>query len=162
MLFILTIVNGELQKAVIFLFFEPSTIFWMILRGLSYSLWIHYSVVLIQKSGALLNQYISAFRKLFSVILSFIIFLKPWNYIHSVGFLLFTLASILKVLKVSAFNNYNNKHNNNISNNNNNNNEYLLLNYKLSSGETSDASINNDNERRPLISHTNNKKIMNV
>jgi len=70
---------------------------WMILRGISYSLWIHFSVVLIQKAGALINQYVSASRKLFSVILSFIMFGRPFYFMHGIGFIFFVFACFLKI-----------------------------------------------------------------
>merc|ERR1712129_375168 len=74
-----------------------SALSWMILRGMGYALWIHFCVVLISKAGALINQYVSASRKLFSVLLSFLIFEKPFGFMHGVGFMCFAIACILKV-----------------------------------------------------------------
>lgn len=93
----LTIFSSEYMEATYFLFGNPSALIWMILRGISYSLWIHFSVVLIQQAGALINQYVSASRKLFSVILSFIMFGRPFYFMHGVGFLFFALACLLKI-----------------------------------------------------------------
>ena len=93
----LTIFSNEYMDATIFLFGNPSALFWMILRGISYSLWIHFSVVLIQQAGALINQYVSASRKLFSVILSFMIFGRPFYFMHGIGFIFFAFACLLKI-----------------------------------------------------------------
>merc|ERR1719384_1072947 len=93
----LVIFSNEYIEATSFLIYNPSATLWMILRGISYSLWIHFSVSLIAKAGALINQYVSASRKLFSVILSFIIFGRPFYFMHGVGFIFFAAACILKV-----------------------------------------------------------------
>merc|ERR1719189_200072 len=85
------------MAATSFLLSNPSAMWWMVLRGASYSLWIHFSVVLIAKAGALINQYVSASRKLFSVVLSFIMFGRPFYLMHAVGFVLFAAACALKV-----------------------------------------------------------------
>ena len=98
MLFIyLTLFTSEYIEATAFLMNDLYALSWMIVRGISYSLWIHFSVVLISKAGALINQYVSASRKLFSVLLSFIIFEKPFGFMHGVGFVCFAIACILKV-----------------------------------------------------------------
>merc|ERR1719384_364381 len=93
----LVIFSNEYIEATSFLIYNPSATLWMILRGISYSLWIHFSVSLIAKAGALINQYVSASRKLFSVVLSFIMFNRPFYLMHGVGFVLFAAACVLKV-----------------------------------------------------------------
>lgn len=93
----LTVLSTEYVAATSFLLSNPSAMWWMILRGVSYSLWIHFSVVLIAKAGALINQYVSASRKLFSVVLSFVMFGRPFYLMHGVGFVLFATACALKV-----------------------------------------------------------------
>eukprot|EP01084_Bolivina_argentea_P176317 305146_1 len=96
----LTIFSNEYMEATTFLLYNPSVMLWMILRGISYVLWIHFSVVLIAKAGALINQYVSASRKLFSVILSFIMFGRPFAFMHGVGFAFFMFACMIKIYMV--------------------------------------------------------------
>lgn len=96
-LFIYTLISHEFQNATAFVFEHPSTLLWMIIRGISYALWIHFSVVLIQQAGALVNQYVSAGRKLFSVFLSFVMFGKSFYFFHGIGFFFFMIACLLKV-----------------------------------------------------------------
>eukprot|EP01084_Bolivina_argentea_P005938 11223_1 len=103
----LTVFSTEFMDANMFLISNPWTILWMILRGISYSLWIHFSVVLISKSGALINQYVSASRKLFTVILSFIMFKKPFYFMHGIGFICFMLACVIKIVAAQTYNHKN-------------------------------------------------------
>ena len=53
----LTVLSTEYVAATSFLLSNPSAMWWMVLRGVSYSLWIHFSVVLIAKAGALINRW---------------------------------------------------------------------------------------------------------
>merc|ERR1712013_786557 len=45
-----------------------------------------------------MNQYVSASRKLFSVLLSFLMFGRPFYLLHAIGFTLFLMACALRVM----------------------------------------------------------------
>jgi len=112
LLSIYTFYSGEFIGAISFIYRYPSTLYWMLLRGMTYALWIHWSVVLIQKGGALLNQYVSASRKVVSVLLSFLIFNKSLEIYHWIGILTFATACLLKVyLTYQKKSNYHNSNN---------------------------------------------------
>ena len=70
----------------------------MSIRGVTYALWIHYSVVLIKTSSALINQYVASVRKIVCVLLSFLLYNNNiFTSYHSVGLMLFTIAVVLKI-----------------------------------------------------------------
>ncbi|ETO22026.1 Drug/Metabolite transporter superfamily, partial [Reticulomyxa filosa] len=85
MLFVFIVASGELQSGIQFMWEEnQSALWWMICRGVTYAFWIHYSVVLIQQAGALVNQYVSTIRKIVSVMLSFLVYRTHFHFYHGI------------------------------------------------------------------------------
>ena len=91
------IVSGELAQGLQHTRTHPQTPVLIALFSIAGYAGVSFVLLLIKHFGATSAEMVKSSRKVLSIVLSFVLFAKPWNYLHVLGGVLFTAAITMQV-----------------------------------------------------------------